>query len=62
MTGTLEGITHGHINESYVHYEKTVLHGAGDLEGYKVLLDEQDYPAWPPVNTYTGTVFGPAVH
>lgn len=62
VTGTLEGITHGHINESYVHYEKTVLHGAGDLEGYKVLLDEEDFPAWPPVNTYTGTVFGPAVH
>ena len=62
VTGTLEGITHSHINESYVHDEKIVLHGAGDLEGYKVLLDEQDYPAWPPVNTYTGTVFGPAVH
>jgi len=62
VTGTLDGSVHYHVNQSWVTFVSAVFHGTGDLDGYKVQLDLADGPVWPFPGTYTGTVFGPAVH
>lgn len=62
VTGTLDGTLHYQVIQNWVLGMKLVLHGTGDLDGYSVQLTFPAGPWGASGDTYTGTVFGPAVH